>query len=147
MTIKSHRERPDLRPGEYVLESLEYAPVANSRIPDPVRKTVLLRDGTVCRFCGFDSSAARSARDAPRPKLRIDYIEPLESGGKDEDENIAVICSSCYKSRQKTLRRGHSARELIALIRTAPPAVQREVYFALKSSFERRRQILSDPQG
>lgn len=134
MTIKSHRERADLRPDEYILEGLERTPVGDPRIPAPIRKAVLERDGKRCRFCGAtaDSTAARSSR----VKLRIDFIEALEQGGNDQIDNIGVVCSECAKAKEKARRRNQSARELVVLIRRASPAVQREVYSTLKRSFE-----------
>jgi hypothetical protein len=131
MLIKTHSERPDLRPDEYVLESLERAPVANPRIPDSIRKMVLLRDGSRCRFCGRDAGPP-----SPRLKLRIDYLDPLEDGGMDHADNVGVMCSACAKSKQKARRAGQSARDLLTLIRRASPAIQRETYLALRRSFE-----------
>ena len=131
MLIKTHTERPDLRPDEYVLESLELAPVANARIPDSIRKMVLLRDGSRCRFCGREAGPL-----SPRLKLRIDYIDPLEDGGMDQADNVGVMCSACAKNKLKARRAGQCAGDLLILIRRASPAIQREVYLALKRSFE-----------
>src|ERR1051326_3626969 len=94
MLIKTHKERSDLRPGEYVLESLEFAPVANQRIPDSIRKLVLLRDGLRCRFCGTGRVAESGLAGARRLKLRIDYIDPPEDGGAEQADNVGVICSA-----------------------------------------------------
>lgn len=137
MSIKSHKERADLRPDEYILESLERFPVGDPRIPASTRKTVLERDGRRCRLCGITADAASSTR-ASRVKLRIDYIEALEQGGTDQIHNIGVICSGCAKTKEKAHRGNQSARELVVLIRRASPAVQREVYAILKRSFEGR---------
>lgn len=136
MLIKTHKERPDLRPDEYVLESLEFAPVANPRIPASIRTVVLVRDGPRCRFCGAGRTAESGFDGAPRCKLRIDYLDPLEDGGTEQVDNVGVICSACAKSREKSRRAGQSARDLIILIRHAPSAIQREVYRMLKASFE-----------
>lgn len=137
MSIKSHKERADLRPDEYILDSLERLPVGDPRIPASIRKTVLDRDGKRCRLCGATADAASSSR-ASGVKLRIDYIEALEQGGTDQVDNIGVICSECAKTREKAHRGNQSARELVVLIRRASPAVQREVYAILKRSFESR---------
>lgn len=136
MAIRTFKERTDLRPDEYVLENLQFEPVANPRIPEPLRKTALLRDGAACRFCGGRRADDVSPTKSSRFRLRIDYIDPLEHGGTEQIENIGVICSECAKNRVKARREGYSARELIALIRHAAPAVQREVYVLLKRSFE-----------
>ena len=138
MLIKSHKERADLRPDEYVLESLERLPVGDPRILPSTRKIVLARDGTRCRLCGANPGVSAAEARSFRIKLRIDFIEPLELGGTEQLENIGVICSECAKSKRKALRGGQSARELVVLIRRASPAVQREVYAILKRSFERQ---------
>lgn len=137
MLIKSHKERGDLRPDEYILESLERLPVGDPRIPPSIRKTVLERDGKRCRHCGTNAEAASSI-GASRIRLRIEYIEALEQGGTDQIDNIGVICSECAKTKLKARRGNQSARELVVMIRRASPAVQREVYTLLKRSFEGR---------
>lgn len=137
MSIKSHKERADLRPDEYILENLERLPVGDPRIPALTRKTVLERDGKHCRLCGAGADGASSAR-ASGAKLRIEYVEALEQGGTDQLDNIGVICSECTKTKEKARRGNQSARELIVLIRRASPAVQREVYAILRRSFEGR---------
>ena len=136
MSIKTFKERGDLRPDEYILESLEFTPVANASIPENLRKMALERDGARCRFCGADPTIQGSNRS--RLKLRIDYLEPPEEGGTDELENIGIMCFPCAKSKSRGRRAGQSARELVLLIRRAPPGVQREVYGILKRSFESR---------
>lgn len=137
MSIKTHKERADLRPDEYILENLERLPVGDPRIPASARKTVLERDGNRCRFCRAGADAGSSTRGS-RTKLRIEYIEALEQGGTDQLDNIGVICSECAKTKEKARRGNQSARELVVLIRRASPAVQREVYAILKRSFEGR---------
>jgi hypothetical protein len=136
MQIRTHKERLDLRPDEYILESLELAPVANPKIPDRLRKTVILRDGPKCRFCGARWDAPSSRARSSHIKLRIDYLNPLEDGGLDQPDNVGVICTSCARSRQRARRQEQSASGLLALLRRAAPSVQREVYLALKRSFE-----------
>lgn len=138
MLIKSHKERNDLRPDEYILESLERLPVGDPRILPSLRKIVLERDGSRCRLCSADPRVILSGAKPARIKLRIEYIEPLEYGGTEQLENIGVICSDCAKGKQKAQRGGQSARELVVLIRRASPAVQREVFAVLRRSFERQ---------
>lgn len=137
MSIKSHKERADLRPDEYILEDLDRLPVGDPRIPASTRKTVLERDGRRCRVCGTRADTASSTR-ASGVKLRIEYIDALEQGGTDQLDNIGVICSECAKTKEKARRGNQSARELVVLIRRASPAVQREIFAILKRSFEGR---------
>jgi hypothetical protein len=140
MAIKTFKERADLRPDEYILENLAFMPVANTSIPESLRKMALERDGVRCRFCGADPSvsAVQGTSSRSRLKLRIDYMEPPEEGGAAELENIGVMCFPCAKRKNKGRKAGQSARELVLLIRRAAPGVQREVYAILKRSFEGR---------
>lgn len=137
MPIKTAKERADLRPDEYILENLGFMPTANASIPENLRKMALERDGARCRFCGADPTT-QGPSNRSRLKLRIDYLEAPEDGGTEGLENIGVMCFSCAKSKSKGRKAGQSARELVLLIRRAPPSVQREVYATLKRSFEGR---------
>ena len=134
MVIKSHKERAALRPDEYILESLEVFPPANPTIPEEVRKAVFLRDGLKCWFCGAARDPSQRSRSV---RLLIDYIDPQVDAGGDKPGMVAVMCGRCAKSRDRTSPTGHSAEDLLALIRRASPAVQREIYSKMKRSFER----------
>jgi 5-methylcytosine-specific restriction endonuclease McrA len=53
------------------------------------RIVVFRRDGFLCRVCG--EAAAEE----------VDHITPLESGGKDNLENLQSICKACHKIKNE----------------------------------------------
>jgi len=86
--------RPDLKMGEYVLESSErIAEPHDRKIPFDVQKAVYERDENRCRNCGWDRSQWR--RDAPRI-LELHHLEEHAEGGPNIKENLVCLCSKCH---------------------------------------------------
>jgi hypothetical protein len=86
--------RPDLHMAEYVLESLErIAEPHDRKIPYDIQKAVYERDANTCRLCGWNRGRWRS--DDPRI-LELHHIEEHASGGKNELENLLILCSTCH---------------------------------------------------
>jgi hypothetical protein len=65
--------------------------VANRRVPDGLRATVLVRDGGRCRKC------RRSIN------LEMDHIVPVSKGGKTEEANLQTLCRRCNRAKSKKL--------------------------------------------
>lgn len=86
--------RPDLAPGQYVLQSLDrlYEP-HDRHIPFDVQKAVYLRDRNTCRCCGW--SQDNSAEDRPR-LLELHHVEHHARGGANSEDNLIVLCSKCH---------------------------------------------------
>jgi Holliday junction DNA helicase RuvB len=57
---------------------------ADRRIPLPLRRKVLARDGHKCRLCGS------------RHRLHIHHIIPVSMGGLTELDNLITLCRSCH---------------------------------------------------
>lgn len=86
--------RPDLKQGEYVLETLERIAEAHDRsIPEEVQRKVYARDANTCRNCRWNRDAW--TRDDPR-YLELHHIEEHAHGGKNEDDNLLVLCNRCH---------------------------------------------------
>jgi HNH endonuclease len=68
--------------------------VANRRVPDGMRATVLVRDGGRCRKC-------RRAIN-----LEMDHIVPVSKGGKTEEANLQTLCRRCNRAKSKKLVAG-----------------------------------------
>jgi hypothetical protein len=86
--------RPDLKMGEYLLESAER--VANPhdrRIPIEIQQKIYERDGNSCRLCGWNIQRWNS-RD-PRI-LELHHICQHVDGGDNSLENITLLCSKCH---------------------------------------------------
>jgi len=65
--------------------------LANRRVPDSIRATVLVRDGGRCRRC------RRSIN------LEMDHIVPVSKGGKTEESNLQTLCRRCNRVKARKL--------------------------------------------
>ena len=88
--IKMHCEKA-LR--EYLinkgLETGDDRVLGTDSIPDSLRYRVLKESGGRCALCG--------ATKKERP-LDVDHIKPRSKGGKNEYDNLQVLCSKCCRS-------------------------------------------------
>ena len=86
--------RPDLRPGEYVLESEQRTAEPHDRhIPAKVAEEAFLRDNSMCRICGWKHS--QWTRQDPR-FLELHHFEAHQSGGRNVTANLIVLCNKCH---------------------------------------------------
>lgn len=86
--------RPDLKSGEYVLESVAPNATAHDRnIPIEAQKLVYERDRNTCRICGWNRDLW--TRQDPR-FLELHHIEEHVKGGKNEAENLILVCNRCH---------------------------------------------------
>ena len=137
MQIKSHIDRHDLKPGEYVLENLERTPVISSGISIQMRNEILERNGYTCQLCGNGPGDPDPFNAGRKIRLHIDHVIPKSQGGTDKKDNLRVLCSICNQSRSNIQSPTETARNILARIRRTPRAVQREIHEILKRSFEK----------
>jgi HNH endonuclease len=92
MTKQSGRE--DLPVGSYLLEENRQAPEHDRHIPDPVRVSVLNRDGFCCSNCGWDRSML--SREDPRNFLELHHLQHHKDRGSNTEENLTTLCNVCH---------------------------------------------------
>ena len=136
MQIKSHMDRPDLKPGEYILETLERLPALGRGISPQLRNDILERNGFTCQVCGAGPGDPDPFNPIRKLRLHIDHIVPISQGGNNDKDNLRVLCSACNQGRSNIQVASETAKNLLARIRRAPRSAQREVYEALKRKFE-----------
>lgn len=86
--------RPDLRMGEYVLESAERRADPHDRhVKLEIQQEVYARDKNTCIACGW--SRMRAIASDPR-YLELHHVQHHASGGKNAAENLVVLCSRCH---------------------------------------------------
>lgn len=85
--------RPDLEVGVYLLEADRQSPEHDRRIPDPVKREVLRRDGYQCRNCGWSHDDWN--RSDPR-HLELHHKNPHAQGGDNSAENLETLCTICH---------------------------------------------------
>ncbi len=86
--------RPDLKMGEYVLESSERIAEAHDRkVPFGVQKQVYESANNTCQLCGWDRE--KWTREDPRI-LELHHLTAHAVGGPNVRENLAVLCGRCH---------------------------------------------------
>lgn len=88
--------RPELASGMYVLEEDRQLPVHDRRIPDAVRRQVLVRDNYICQECGW--TREQWTPDDPR-HLELHHVEHHARGGENTPENLVTLCNICHDVR------------------------------------------------
>ena len=135
MQIRTYRDRLDLRPDEYLLESLHRDPVVARNVSSGLRMKILERNGFTCQLCGRTGGDPDPVDPTKRVVLVIDHIVPVSQGGTNERDNLRVLCTACNGARSNIQTASESAANLLARIRRSPRNVQREVFEALNRTF------------
>lgn len=136
MQIRSHVDRHDLKPGQYLLETLVRIPAIERSISARLRNEILERNGFTCQRCGNGPGDPDPTNPNRKVRLHIDHVVPISQGGTDDRSNLQVVCSACNQGRANVQAPSEDARNIIARIRRTPRAVQKEIYEVLKRSFE-----------
>lgn len=94
-----------------------YLPVSRIRNTKPSRKSIHMRDGNKCVYCG-------STRN-----LTIDHIIPTSRGGSNSWSNMVCCCNSC------NTRKGNKTPEEVGMkLRKIPDEPFNKVHFGIQSS-------------
>src|SRR3989338_243602 len=128
MQIRSHVDRHDLKPGEYVLEYLKRVPVIEHGISIRLRNDILERNGYTCQLCGNGPNDPDPFNLGRKVRLHIDHVVPASQGGSDTKDNLRVLCSICNHTRANIQTPTESARNILARIRRTPRVAQKEIY-------------------
>jgi hypothetical protein len=138
MDIQTHNDRTDLRPGEYMLVSLEPRPAFSAIVPPAQRVRILHRNGMTCQLCGAGAGELDPYDPSKRVRLHVDHIVPVSEGGTSEDDNLRALCSACNEGRSNLqIRPSERALNVLGVVRRAPKDVQEQVYRFLRRKFER----------
>lgn len=135
MQIRSHKDRHDLKPDQYVLESLKRTAVMRRGISPQLRMEILERNGFTCQLCGAGPGDPDPYNKMRKVRLQVDHILPVSQGGADDRANLRALCTTCNQARSNLQTASEDAKNLLARIRKAPRDVQREVYEKLKKAF------------
>jgi hypothetical protein len=133
--ILTHKDRADLKPGQYMLLTARRRPILDRTISKEIRARVLERNGFTCQACG----AAAGDPDPFHPdrtiRLTIGHIVDFSKGGKSEFGNLRAECTNCNEGLQNTSLPKPSRIELFKQIRRATLDDQRVVLEWLERKF------------
>jgi 5-methylcytosine-specific restriction endonuclease McrA len=127
MAILSHNDRADLKPGQYVLESLTPRPAFAREISKETRSFVLDRNGFTCQMCGAVAGEPHPYDPSRKTRLHIGHIVDKSMGGTDDPGNLRAICSVCNEGLANISLDRPTSDKLLAQIRRAPGSEQAKV--------------------
>jgi 5-methylcytosine-specific restriction endonuclease McrA len=132
--IRTHSDRGDLKPGQYVLESADLNPPAERAISKETRARVLEMYGSVCYSCGAIAGEPHPS-NGKTTVLHMGHLKAKSHGGDDSVSNLRPICMVCNTGISNISAELPTSKRLIAEIRKAPRADQEEVFGWLKDKF------------
>ena len=137
--IVTHHDRADLKPGEYVLESVpvERDDIKFQRgISQKTKAEVLDRNGFTCQMCGLtpgeiDPGTGRKVR------LHMGHIVDKSLGGTDEASNLRALCSSCNQGAKNLTAEKPTTIWLLSQVRRSGIEEQKAVRDWLNNKFSK----------
>jgi 5-methylcytosine-specific restriction endonuclease McrA len=136
--ILTNNDSTDLKPGEYLLQSVPVAREGvsfSSRISARLRAEVLDRNGFTCQMCGL-TPGDTDPETGRKVRLHIGHIVDKTLGGKDELSNLRALCSTCNQGAKNITAEKPTQVWLLAQVRRARLDDQRAVYEWLRSKFK-----------
>lgn len=144
-TILSNRDRVNLRPGQYLMETAERRPVAGRRVgPTPAtRQAVLTRAGNRCEWneggtiCGlahgdFDPIGGGTVRLTP-DHVRPHSIDP--NSDPNDSQQWQALCGRHQVTKRNYWDGTTGKLNIIGIIQAAPAADKLQVFHMLLSYY------------
>lgn len=126
--ILTHKDRADLRPDEYLLETDKRLPSFSRNISKETRAWVLERNGYTCQMCGLAAGDADPFHPTRTVRLTMGHILDKSKGGDDSPNNLRAVCTNCNEGLQNTALPKPDRIYLLAQIRRATIADQKAVF-------------------
>ncbi len=133
--ILSHKDRSDLKPGQYLLETAHRVPAFKREISKETRAWVLERNGYTCQMCGVAAGDQDPLNESRTVRLTIGHIKDKSKGGDDSPNNLRAICTNCNEGLQNTALPKPDQVYLLSQIRRATITDQETVLKWLLKKF------------
>jgi 5-methylcytosine-specific restriction endonuclease McrA len=133
--ILSHKDRADLRPGQYLLETTKREPVFARNISKETRAYVLERNGYTCQMCGLAAGDTDPFDPTRTVRLTMGHIIDKSKGGDDSPQNLRAVCTNCNEGLQNASPIKPDRLILLTQIRRAPIGDQLAVLEWLQKKF------------
>ncbi len=134
--ILSHKDRADLKPGQYILLTDKRKPAFERGISKEVRAFVLDRNGFTCQSCGLAASDTDPFHPGRKIRLTIGHIIDKSKGGSDEPGNLKALCTNCNEGLQNTAMSKPRLVHVLSTIRRATVDDQLAVLKWLEGKFK-----------
>lgn len=100
--ILSHKDRANLKPGQYLLETPKRVPAFKRGISKETRAWVLERNGYTCQMCGVAAGDPDPLGGSRTVRLTMGHIKDKSKGGDDTPQNLRAVCTTCNEGLQNT---------------------------------------------
>lgn len=142
--ILSHKDRSDLKPGHYLLETDHRVPAFKREISKETRAHVLERNGYTCQMCGLAAGDPDPFNPARTVRLTMGHILDKSKGGDDSRQNLRAVCTNCNEGLQNASPLKPDQIYLLAQIRRATIGDQRVVLEWLLQKFKLQAEKKTD---
>ncbi len=133
--ILSHKDRSDLKPGQYVLETTKRLPAFKRDISKETRAWVLERNGYTCQMCGVAAGDPDPLGGSRTVRLTMGHIKDKSKGGDHSPQNLRAVCTNCNEGLQNTALPKPDRIHLLGQIRRATITDQEAVLEWLLKKF------------
>ena len=97
-----HKDRADLKPNEYIMETTERLPAFKRDVSKETRAFVLERNGSTCQMCGMAAGDPDPFNSQRTIRLTIGHIIDKSKGGDDSAQNLRAVCMNCNEGLQNS---------------------------------------------
>ena len=137
--ILTHRDRADLKPGQYLMVADERRAVVPREISKETRAWVLERNGYTCQMCGLGASDTDPFDPTRKVRLTLGHIVDKSLGGGDSPDNLRAVCTNCNEGLQNTAPPKPDRLQLMRQLRRATIADQMHALEWLQQKFGKSR--------
>lgn len=137
--ILSHRDRADLKPGQYLIETDQRLPAFPREISKETRAYVLERNGYTCQMCGLAAGDPDPFDPKRKVRLTLGHIIDKSKGGIDSPSNLRAICTNCNEGLQNIAPPKPDRLHLMSQVRRATVDDQLHLLEWLEQKFEKVR--------
>lgn len=136
--ILTHKDRVDLKPNQYMMETAKRIPGFARNISKETRAWVLERNGYTCQMCGLAAGDTDPYNPSRTVRLTMGHILDKSKGGDDSPQNLRAICTNCNEGLQNTALPKPDRIHLLAQIRRATITDQQAVLDWLLKKYNKR---------
>jgi hypothetical protein len=133
--ILTHRDRADLKPGQYLMLTVARRPVFARDISKETRAFVLERNGYTCQMCGLAAGDTDPFVPSRKVRLTMGHIVDKYLGGDDTPNNLRAVCTNCNEGLAATSPPKPDRLQLLRQVRRATVADQLYVLEWLQQKF------------
>ena len=133
--ILSHKDRADLKPGQYIMAGAKRKPAFARGMSKETRAIVLERNGFTCQSCGLAAGDSDPFHPGRTVRLTIGHIIDKSKGGADTPSNLKAICTNCNEGLQNASSPKPDTVQLLAQVRRGTIESQLAVLDWLKKKY------------